>query len=208
MGGQAPAHYVAPAGDAPVGKLHGVLRVPPRPPVTTVAVLLTLMATPGAAQTGPGGSPIGGAMDDHFRRDAARGEGRPSRAFAFAVEAEAAAVIERVDEQRQLRGNPRFVLTVKSQAAATVPAVEVLAIVVAERGAVTAVQPVPAITGLRRGDTVRREVDLRGVTLGPTDHIAFVIAAIERGPGDRWQVDEAALREMAVEAARALFPTP
>ncbi len=167
-----------------------------------------MMAAASAAQTGPGGSPIGGAMDDHFRRDAARGEGRPSRAFAFAVEAEAAAVIERVDEQRQLRGNPRFVLTVRSQATATVPAVEVVALVIAERGAVTAVQPVPAITGLRRGDTVRREVDVRGVTLGPTDHIAFVIAAIERAPGERWRADEAALREMAVAAARALFPTP
>jgi hypothetical protein len=196
-----------PAG-APLGRLQCVLHVAPRRTVVTLAVLLTLMVAVSSAQTGPGGSPIGGAMDDHFRRDAARGEGRPSRAFAFAVEAEAAAVIERVDEQRQLRGNPRFVLTVKSQAAATVPAVEVLAIVVAERGAVTAVQPVPAITDLRRGDTVRREVDLRGVTLGPTDHIAFVIAAIERGPGDRWHVDEATLRGMAVEAARALFPTP
>lgn len=193
---------------APLGKLLRVPRVSPRRSVTTLAVLLTLSAAAGAAQTGPGGSPIGGAMDDHFRRDAARGEGRPSRAFAFAVEADAVAVIERVDEQRQPRGNPRFVLTVRSQAAATVPSVEVVALVVAERGAVTAVQRVPAITGLRRGDTVRRDVDLRGVTIGPTDHIAFVIAAIERGPGDRWHVDEAALREMAVEAARALFPAP
>jgi hypothetical protein len=197
-----------PPAAAPLGKLQCVLHVSPRRTVVTLAVLLTLMAAVSAAQTGPGGSPIGGAMDDHFRRDAARGEGRPSRAFAFAVEAEAAAVIERVDEQRQLRGNPRFVLTVRNQTAVVVPSVELLAIVVAERGAVTAVQPVPAIIGLRRLDTVRREVELRGVTLGATDHIAFVIAAIERAPGDRWRADEAALREMAVEAARALFPPP
>lgn len=177
--------------------------------MTTLAVMLTLLtAAVVAAQTGPGGSPLGGAMDDHFRRDAARGEGRPSRAFAFAVEAEAAALIERVDEQRQLRGNPRFVLTVRNQTAAAVPTVELLAIVVAEGGAVTAVQPVPAITNLRRRDTVHREVELRGVTLGATDHVAFVIAAVERASGDRWRADEAALRGMAVEAARALFPTP
>jgi hypothetical protein len=168
------------------------------------AVLLAAAAA--AAQTGPAGAPFGGAMDDHFRRDAARGEGTPSRAFAFAAHLEADVAIERVDEQRQARGGPRFLLTVRNRGEAAVPSLDLLALVVADGGGVTQVVPLPAITALKRGQTKRHEVELRGVSLAPADRLAFVIARIERASGQVWAADAQDLREMAAEAAATLFP--
>jgi hypothetical protein len=173
-----------------------------------LAFLAAFCAPDLAAQIGPGGSPVGGAMDDHFRREAARGEGRPSRAFAFAAQVESDVTIERVDEQRQARGGPRFQLTLRNRGALTVPSVEILALVVAESGTVSAVQPMPVIKAFKRGQTKRHDVELRGVLLGQGDRLAFVISRIEWAPDDVWSAPESDLREMAAVAAQALFPRP
>jgi hypothetical protein len=170
-----------------------------------VVVLVCGLPVGAAAQSSATGAPFGGAMDDHFRRDAARGEGRPSRAFAFAAQVEAAAAIERVDEQRQARGAPRFAISLRNNSAATIPSVEMLALVVGESGSVTAVQPVPPVKDLKGRRSTRVEHELRGVAFKQTDRLAFVIAKITTAD-DVWTAPEADLREMAAEAARALFP--
>lgn len=171
-----------------------------------LALVLSLAA--GAAQAGQGqrGAPFGGAMDDHFRRDAARGEGLPSRAFAFAAREDAAVVIARVDEQRQLRGTPRFVLNLVNKGAARVPSFEIAVLVVGASGQVRLVQPVPVTKALKAGQTALHEVELRGVTLGSDDRLAFVVAKVD-GEG-AWAAPEAELRQMAAEAAMVLFPRP
>jgi len=174
-----------------------------------VACWLAVLVTGGPrvawAQSSATGAPFGGPMDDHFRRDAARGEGKPSRAFAFAAQVEAAAAIERVDEQRQARGTPRFAISLRNNSAATIPSVEMPAIVVSEGGSVTAVQPVPPVQDLKGRRSTRVEHQLRGVAFNQTDRLAFVIAKITTA-NEVWTAPEADLREMAVEAALALFP--
>ena len=190
---------VAPASPPPrrrFGPIGARLRL------VSAAVLLLGLHVPGAlAQSGTGAS--GGAMDDHFRRQAAEGIGQPSRAFAFAAEVEGPLVIESVDERRGARGGRAYVVALRNRSAATIASCSVVALVVGARG-VVAVQPLAPLTAIKAGQGRRQEAEVRGVTLGTDDRIAFVIARVERAPADVWAVDEADLREMAVEAARAL----
>ena len=170
--------------------------------LVSAAVLLVGLHVPDAlAQSGVGAS--GGAMDDHFRRKTAEGIGQPSRAFAFAAEVEGPIVIESVDERRGARGAHAYVVALRNRAKTTIASCSVVALVVSARG-VVAMQPLPPLTAIKAGQARRLETEVRGVTLGTDDRVAFVIARVERGPADVWTVDEADLREMAVEAARAL----
>lgn len=169
--------------------------------VSAAMLLLGLHVPDASAQGGVGAS--GGAMDDHFRREAAEGIGQPSRAFAFAAEVEGPVVIESVDERRGARGAHTYVVALRNRSSATIASCAVVALVVGARG-VVAVQPLPPLTAVKAGQARRQEAQLRGVTLGADDRIAFVIARVERAAADVWAVDESDLREMAVEAARAL----
>lgn len=166
-----------------------------------VVLLLGLQVSPVLAQAGAGAS--GGAMDDHFRRQAAEGTGQPSRAFAFAAEVEGPVVIESVDERRGARGSHAYAVALRNRTAAAIASCTVVALVVAERGVVT-VQSLPPLVKIKAGQGRRQETTLPGVMLGADDRIAFVIARVERAPDDVWSANEADLREMAVEAARAL----
>lgn len=171
--------------------------------LTAVAGALLVAAT-AAAQTGPGGAPFGGPMDDHFRRDAARGIGQPSRAFAFAAEVEGAVVIEQVEEQRQARGAPRFTIHVRNRTAEKIAACDILALVVGDQGTVTAKEAVPTLKPLGGRATRRVQAELHGLELRPTDRVGFVIRRVDRGPGDVFIIDDTVLAEMATQAAHAL----
>jgi hypothetical protein len=170
-----------------------------------VVLLFAVHVPPALAQAGTGAS--GGAMDDHFRRQAAEGTGQPSRAFAFAAEADGPVVIERVDERRGSRGAHTYAVALRNRSSATITSCTVVALVVTG-GGVVAVQSLPPLTAFKAGQTRRQETLLQGVALGVDDRVAFVIARVERAPAEVWSADEVDLRSMAVEAARALAGPP
>ncbi len=127
---------------------------------------------------------------------------RQGRAFAVGVGARLPVVITGLMEIRNPDGRTRFAVSVKNISRDPVPEYTVSAGVVNSTGEVKAWQRLDPIRNLKPGQTRRQEFVIRVAVPAHTDFVAMAVTDLERGEGDKWKADPAALAE-AVQKARA-----
>ncbi len=132
---------------------------------------------------------------------------RQGRAFAIGVGARLPVAIVGLQEIRNPDGRARFAVSVKNISRDPVPSYTVSAGVVNSTGEVKAWQRLDTIRNLKPGQTRRQEFVIRVAVPAHTDFVAMAVTDLERGEGDEWKAEPAALAE-AVQKARAMTSQP
>ncbi len=126
---------------------------------------------------------------------------RQGRAFAVGVGARLPVTIVGLQEIRKPDGRARFAVSVKNISGDPVPSYTVSAGVVNSTGEVKAWQRLDPIRNLKPGQTRRQEFVIRVAVPAHTDLVALAVTDLERGEGDEWKAEQAALADAIQKAA-------
>ena len=104
-------------------------------------------------------------------------------------------------EQRQINlGRPVYAVVALNRSLDVVRSYTLAAVIVGADGATKAVQRLATVKNLKAGQERKQNTEIRAAIPSISDRIIFLVADVEASEGERWALDDAAMREM-VKAA-------
>jgi hypothetical protein len=161
-----------------------------------VAGVLFLLAAPVWAQVAPQDQL---PKDDIFRRSSP--DDMTSKALVLDVHPEWPILVVGTVEQRQINlGRPVYAVVARNRSLHPVRSYTLAAVIVGTDGTAKAVQRLATVKNLQGGQERKQDVQIRAALPSISDRIIFLVAEVEASEGQRWALDDAAMREM-VKAA-------
>ena len=137
--------------------------------------------------------------DDIFRR--VKPEEMTSQAITLDVHPEWPIEVIGTLEQRQINlGRPIYAVLARNRSSDAVRSYTLAAVVVGRDGTTKAVQRLTTVKNVKAGQEHRQDAEIRAAVPSISDRIIFLVAEVEAAAGERWVLDDEALRKL-VKAA-------
>jgi hypothetical protein len=137
--------------------------------------------------------------DDIFRRN--NPDDMTSKALVLDVHPEWPILVVGTVEQRQINlGRPVYAVLARNRSLDPVRSYTLAAVIVGTDGTTKAVQRLAAVKNLKAGQERKQDTQIRAATPSISDRIIFLVIEIEQGEGERWALDDDALRKLVKEA--------
>ena len=161
-----------------------------------VGLTLLMLAAPAWGQIAPQDQL---PKDDIFRR--VNPDDMTSKALVLDVHPEWPILVIGTVEQRQINlGRPVYAVVARNRSLDPVRSYTLAAVIVGADGTAKAVQRLATVKNLKGGQERKQNTEIRAAIPSISDRIIFLVAEVEATEGERWALDDAALREM-VKAA-------
>jgi hypothetical protein len=155
-------------------------------------VLLMVVSAPAWAQVAPQDQL---PKDDIFRRK--NPDDMTSKAMVLDVHPEWPIMVVGTVEQRQINlGRPVYAVVALNRSLDVVRSYTLAAVIVGADGATKAVQRLATVKNLKAGQERKQNTEIRAALPSISDRIIFLVADVEASEGERWALDDAAMREM------------
>jgi len=163
--------------------------------VLPARVLLIALAAPAWAQVAPQEQL---PKDDVFRRK--NPDEMTSQALALDVHPEWPILVVGTVERRQMHlGRPAYTVLARNRSFDVVRSYTLAAVIVGSNGATKAVQRLATVKNLKAGQERKQDTEIRAAMPSLSDRIIFLVTEVEAGEGDRWSLDDEALRKIVRE---------
>jgi hypothetical protein len=137
--------------------------------------------------------------DDIFRRN--NPDDMTSKALVLDVHPEWPILVVGTVEQRQINlGRPVYAVLARNRSLDPVRSYTLAAVIVGTDGTTKAVQRLAAVKNLKAGQERKQDTQIRAAMPSISDRIIFLVIEIEQGEGERWALDDDALRKLVKEA--------
>ena len=161
-----------------------------------VGVAVLVLSVPAWAQVAPQDQL---PKDDIFRRT--NPDDMTSKALVLDVHPEWPILVIGTVEQRQINlGRPVYAVVARNRSLDVVRSYTLAAVIVATDGTAKAVQRLATVKNLKAGQERKQNTEIRVAIPSISDRIIFLVAEVEASEGERWALDDAALREMVKTA--------
>jgi hypothetical protein len=155
-------------------------------------VLFLVLAAPAWAQVAPQDQL---PKDDIFRRK--NPDDMTSKAMVLDVHPEWPIMVVGTVEQRQINlGRPIYAVVALNRSLDVVRSYTLAAVIVGADGTTKAVQRLATVKNLKAGQERKQDTEIRAAIPSISDRIIFLVADVEASEGERWTLDDAAMREM------------
>lgn len=155
-------------------------------------VLFLVVAAPAWAQVAPQDQL---PKDDIFRRK--NPDDMTSKAMVLDVHPEWPIMVVGTVEQRQINlGRPIYAVVALNRSLDVVRSYTLAAVIVGADGTTKAVQRLATVKNLKAGQERKQDTEIRAAIPSISDRIIFLVADVEASEGERWTLDDAAMREM------------
>jgi hypothetical protein len=155
-------------------------------------VLFLVVAAPAWAQVAPQDQL---PQDDIFRRK--NPDDMTSKATVLDVHPEWPIMVVGTVEQRQINlGRPIYAVVALNRSLDVVRSYTLAAVIVGADGTTKAVQRLATVKNLKAGQERKQDTEIRAAIPSISDRIIFLVADVEASEGERWTLDDAAMREM------------
>ena len=132
--------------------------------------------------------------DDIFRR--VNPDDMTSKAMVLDVHPEWPIMVVGTVEQRQINlGRPVYAVVALNRSLDAVRSYTLAAVIVGADGTTKAVQRLATVKNLKAGQKRKQNTEIRAAIPSISDRIIFLVAEVEATEGERWALDDTALRE-------------
>jgi hypothetical protein len=161
-----------------------------------VGMALLTLAAPAWAQVAPQDQL---PKDDIFRRK--NPDEMTSQALALDVHPEWPILVVGTVERRQINlGRPAYSVLARNRSLDVVTSYRLAAVIVGSNGDTKAIQRLATVKNLKAGQERKQDTEIRAAMPSISDRIIFLVAEVESSEGDRWTLDDEALRKLVREA--------
>jgi len=161
-----------------------------------VSVAVLTLAAPLWAQVAPQDQL---PKDDIFRRK--NPDEMTSQALVLDVHPEWPILVIGTLERRQINlGRPSYSVVARNRSLDAVRSYTLAAVIVGSNGETKAIQRLATVKNLKGGQERKQDTEIRAAMPSISDRIIFLVAEVEASEGDRWSLDDEALRKLVREA--------